>query len=299
VLARLAGVLSQQAVDQAKAQLARMQALEAAGRAAHADVLSAQVFVADSELSLSQIELQHSVAAQRLRIAISASPDETLAVGEDVLAPFAGEREAGSLEALCREAYQQRLELRALAASRSSLERLSSIESSRALPTLEAFGNLTYANPNQRVFPQEQRWTDTWDVGVRLVWTLNNIGTSLATGQSVEADANALSAQQRSVEQALRLEIATALGGLEQARLNVGTAQKGEEAAGAAWEARRLLHEHGRATALELMQAETATLQARLNLISAHVSLRSARVRLDHALGRDVSLAEAQTAAPR
>jgi outer membrane protein TolC len=41
-------------------------------------------------------------------------------------------------------------------------------------------------------------------------------------------------------------------------------------------------------TALELMQAETARVQARRNLINAHIALRVARTQLDHAVGRDV-----------
>jgi outer membrane protein TolC len=43
------------------------------------------------------------------------------------------------------------------------------------------------------------------------------------------------------------------------------------------------------ATTLELMQAETARIQARLNVINAHIGLRVARVQLDHAVGRDAA----------
>ena len=41
-------------------------------------------------------------------------------------------------------------------------------------------------------------------------------------------------------------------------------------------------------TQLELLQAETARVQSRLNLINAHIALRIARTQLDHAVGRDV-----------
>jgi outer membrane protein TolC len=68
--------------------------------------------------------------------------------------------------------------------------------------------------------------------------------------------------------------------------VNVITAEQGERAAVAAVEARAQLEEQGLATALELMQAQTAHVQARLNLINAHIALRVARVQLDHALGR-------------
>jgi outer membrane protein TolC len=67
----------------------------------------------------------------------------------------------------------------------------------------------------------------------------------------------------------------------------VGTAEQGERAAAAALDARTRLEEQGLATTLELMQAQTAQVQARLNLINAHIALRVARVQLDHALGRE------------
>ena len=70
--------------------------------------------------------------------------------------------------------------------------------------------------------------------------------------------------------------------------MDVVTAEQGERAAVAAYDARARLEEQGLATALELMQAQTAQVQARLNLINAHIGLRVARVQLDHALGRDV-----------
>jgi outer membrane protein TolC len=38
------------------------------------------------------------------------------------------------------------------------------------------------------------------------------------------------------------------------------------------------------------LQAETTRIQARLNLINAHIALRVARVQLDHAVGRDVGV---------
>jgi outer membrane protein TolC len=87
----------------------------------------------------------------------------------------------------------------------------------------------------------------------------------------------------------LRLEVASAYRALAQARVNIVTAEQGERAAVAALEARARLEEQGLATALELMQAQTAQVQARLNLIDAHISLRVARVQLDHAIGRDVT----------
>jgi outer membrane protein TolC len=128
-------------------------------------------------------------------------------------------------------------------------------------------------------------------VGLQLVWTVNDVGTASAQAKTVSAQAAQLEQQQVGVERALRVEVVGALGALEQARLNVSTAEQGERAAAAAYAARARLQEQGMGTTLELLQAETVRTQARLNVVNAHIALRVARVQLDHAVGRDVPTA--------
>jgi outer membrane protein TolC len=288
VRSRLEAVLAEQALEQASAQLARMNTLYGVGRAAEADLLQAQAFEADAQLAFSQSQTQERVAEERLRLVIHAPADETLTVGEDVLSEFPAANEARGLEELYQEGARQRLELQALDKGQAALDDVSSVESSRAFPRLEGFGNVTYANPNQRVFPLAERWNTTWEVGLSLVWTLNDIGTAGTQATSVKAQLAQLDQRQNAVQEALRLEVVSALGALNQARLNVSTAEQGERAASAAFTARQRLQEQGMGTALELLQAETVRTRARLNVINAHIALRVARVQLDHAVGRDV-----------
>ena len=61
-----------------------------------------------------------------------------------------------------------------------------------------------------------------------------------------------------------------------------------------AQEAYRVAHElfiNGSATSTTLTDAETELTRARLDLLNAQVDARTARVRLDHAVGRDAKLA--------
>jgi outer membrane protein len=287
VRTRLEKVVAQQALSQASAQLARMQALHSVGRAAQADLLQAQAFEADAQLALSQSETNGAIAEERLRVGIHATPDEQLSVGEDVLADFSAKEEPKGVEELFREAIQNRLEIRALVKSHSALDDSRYVEGTRAWPKLDAIGNVTYANPNQRIFPQEQEWNTTWDVGLQLTWAFNDVGVARTHADSVGAQIVQLEQRRRSIEEGLRVEVVSAHGALNQARQNVVTAEQGERAAAAAYEARARLQEQGMGTTLELLEAETARIRARLNLIYAHISLRVARTQLDHAVGRD------------
>jgi outer membrane protein TolC len=289
VRARLARVLSVQLLEQAQRQLEHTRALNAAGRTADADLLQAQAFEANAELARTRADTEEALAEERLRVALHAPSAEELRVGEDVLGAFAGAEEPHDLEALYREALAQRLELQSLDKSRDASEQLRAIEASRALPRLEAVGNLIYANPNQRIFPQQDRWDSSWDVGLSLTWSVSDLGTSAASAEAARSQRDQLVHQRTLAEESLRLEVASAFRGLGQARQNVNTAEQGERAALAAYQARARLSEQGMATELELIQALTAAVQARLGLIDAHIALRVARVQLDHALGRDLA----------
>lgn len=298
VRTRLEKVVAEQALSEAGAQLARMQALYSVGRAAQADLLQAQAFQADAQLVLSQSETNGAIAEEQLRIGIHASPDEPLSVGEDVLADFSAKHESKSIDELFREALQSRLELRALVKSHAALDDSRYVEATRAWPTLDAIGNVTYANPNQRIFPQEQAWNTTWDVGLQLTWAFNDFGVARNQADSVGAQIVQLEQRRRSIEEGLRVEVVSAYGALNQARQNVVTAEQGERAAAAAYEARARLQEQGMGTTLELLEAETARIRARLNLIYAHIALRVARTQLDHAVGRDAPRDASAQAAP-
>jgi len=49
-----------------------------------------------------------------------------------------------------------------------------------------------------------------------------------------------------------------------------------------------ILFENGRATSLDLLEAESSLVEARVALVRTYVLVRSSRVRLEHAVGRDV-----------
>jgi len=140
VRARLQRVVTEQALDQAKAQLRRVEALRSAGRAAEADLLQARAFQADAELALSQADTLAAIGEQRLRTIVHAPLEEQLSVGENVLAAFPGAQEPKSLDGLYREAESQRLELKAFDKGSDALDRLHTVERTRALPRLDGFG---------------------------------------------------------------------------------------------------------------------------------------------------------------
>jgi outer membrane protein TolC len=291
VRAKLAQGEADKSLERAKEQYKLLQNLAAGGRVARADVLRQDAFVANSELNVRRAATQEAIARQSLHMMMNGGKGKTPTwrIGEDVLREQAGDSvNAGDVERYHQEALRSRLEVQALDSTVYALDKQKSVEKTRALPRVEGFGNLTYANPNPRYIPQQDEWHATWDVGVRAVWTLNDIGAASSDAQVTSAEVARTRAQKQQFEDALRTEVLSAHQGLQEAQLALESAERGVAAAEAAHEDRRKLFEAGRATAFDVLDAETTLVGARLNLIQAYVGLRMARVRFDHALGRDV-----------
>jgi outer membrane protein TolC len=289
--AKLAARETDKSVERARKQYETLKAQQAAGRAARADVLRADAFLSATELDQVRARTQESIARERLNVLMTGGVETNqpqYAIGEDILnPPVVRTADQKSISELQQEAITYRMELRALRKTQEALDQKAKVDRSMAYPRVEGFGNLTYANPNPRVIPQVDQWFATWNVGVRATFTVNDVGINRAEVKKTQADIAELTAQRKGIEYGLRTEVLSAYQVEKEARLAVGTAARGLDAAEAAYRDRVLLYENGRATSLDLLEAESALVGARLDLVQTYVALKKARVRLDHALGRD------------
>jgi hypothetical protein len=55
-------------------------------------------------------------------------------------------------------------------------------------PRLDAFGDVTYANPDTVIFTLEEEWNESWAVGLALSYTLNDSLAGMASGSELEAN---------------------------------------------------------------------------------------------------------------
>jgi outer membrane protein TolC len=277
-----------QAVAQAKAHVADANVALAAGIVARADVLRIEAQVASSEQTKAEAEAFERVTAEQLRIVIQAPEDQKLLVGIDVMGGEAPGMAAESLEALQKQALERRLEIRALDETQYSLKSVVSVTRAGYAPRVDAVANLTYANPNQRIFPQTEEWRATWDAGVRLTWTINDTFSTLASVAEAKARVDQIAEQKASIMEGLRLEVTSAYSDLLKARASIEAAERGLVAAEETLRVRQLMFRTGKATTTDLLDAESEATRARLRRIDARVGLLVAQTRLTHATGRDV-----------
>jgi outer membrane protein len=280
------------AVEQARGHLADARTGATAGSASPADVLRVESQVAGAELLLTRATNAADVAEQTLRTLMHDEAGRAYTVGEDVTADVApaGEPAANApLAPLFAEAAERRLELRALDEEAGAATQQAAIARTAGLPRLDAVGNAVYANPNPRIIPLQDRYRGTWDATIQLSWTPTDLATTEAARRAALARAAELEAERAALVDGIRLEVTQTSGAVDEARAAVATSRRGLTSAEESYRVRRVLYQNGRATSVELTDAETELTRGRLEVIAAEIDLRIARARLTHALGRDTA----------
>jgi outer membrane protein TolC len=244
-----------------------------------------------------------SAEAQRSRQRVLAlEARNTKAVTEADLRRLIGEERAGDIvpeisqidtrtavpdvETLIAEAQRLRPERQALqqriAASR---ERAAAVGAS-ARPQVGLAAGYDYAKPNPRIFPRADLWEDSWDVSVNVSWSLWDGGRRRAEQAEAIAGTRAIEARAGEFDRQLALEVRQRWYDLDSSRAAINAASDGVKAAA---EARRVLRERfaaGVATSTDVLDAETAVLQAELLRTRAISDARLAHARLERAIGR-------------
>ncbi len=285
IRARLQLVISQRQLWQVQGNLARVREVYAAGRAPRADLLRIESQEAETEQLVDRLRTGAQLREEILRLQIGARPGETLTIGEDVRALVAAS--SGSTDDLMARAIAKRPELRALRLAAEATEQRRIAERAKQLPRLSAFGTAEYSNPNQRVFPADDKFTGSWTAGLQLTWSLDEALVSRTQTRRLLADQRALAADHEAAVRDVRIAVISAQQHVDNARRAIASTAKGLEAAEEGYRVRRALLAAERVTAVELVDAETDLARARIAALDARIDLRIAIADLEHAIGAD------------
>lgn len=288
--ARWQVAVAEQTLAQARAQRETADKRAEVGSASKADVLRVQSLVASAELLATHTRTQAEVLEQQLRTVLHDEREGAYEVGEDVQSEVALPAAAATvpLTRLYEEALERRLETRALDAVSESLVQQAKVLRAVGLPRLDAVASALYANPNPRFIPAQDTWRGTWEAGLQLTWAPTDTVATESQRREVLAQVEATQAQKRALEDGIRREVSQAQGALREALQAQHAASRGLAASEEGYRVRKLLLDTGRATTVEMLDAETDLLRARWELIGARLDARAAKARLEHALGRDV-----------
>jgi outer membrane protein TolC len=285
VRAKLQVVISKRQLVQVQRTLDQVRALAEVQRLSKADLLRVESQEAQAEQVVDQLDTVAELREEQLRLLIGAT-SEPLAIGEDIRAEVTVPG-AAKLDDLMGTAKRQRLEFKAIDTGIQAKESQRAAEQANLLPRLSAFAVADYANPNQRVLLSGDEFKLTWQVGAQLTWTLNDALIAQTSDRRIRAEANELRADRENLERGTRIEVLAAQQSVAIAQHALATSQKGLAAAEEGYRVRKELLNAQRATAVELVDAETDLTRARITALNARVDLRVARAQLEHAVGND------------
>lgn len=287
VRAKLQTLIAKRQLEQVRTTLRQVRALAEVQRLSRADLMRVESNEAVAEQAAIQLQNLAVLREEQVRLLIDAPEDQTLTIGEDIRIDITAPG-ASKLNELLGTAKAQRLDFKVLTTGIEAKEKQRDAERASLYPRLSAFGQVDYANPNQRIFPAEDKFNLTWAVGAQITWTLNETLLAKTTDRRLRGETNELRADRDNLERGTRIELLASQQAVAIAQAALATSAKGLTAAEEGYRVRRELLNAQRATAVELVDAETDLTRARIAALNARVDLRVAMVQLAHALGDDV-----------
>ncbi len=153
------------------------------------EVLSAELQVSNLDLSILQIENQIKNDQLLLALNIGIEKDKLPALDNKI---SKDDYILQSLDSYLEQAQKNRLELKSLSENIEASYSNVKIVNKSKLPKVSFSSNLYYANPNSRLFPTQDTWKGTWDVGINLTYNITNLYTSNHTFKYAKSEWQAL-----------------------------------------------------------------------------------------------------------
>jgi outer membrane protein len=249
------------------------------------DVLTFEAQRASEELQLIESRNLLESSLIELRRLIGAAPDAALELanlGSDPIPP----QNAAEIATLVEEARGQRPELRALSLRVEAAQARQAAAATGRKPTIALIGGFDFAKPNPKIFPREDIWQTSWDLGVNVSWSFLDGGRTRAETAEAAAAARAVEERQKELDTVVSADVRQRVLDLRSSQAAVRAADTGVKAAA---EARRVLGERfavGVATTTDVLVAQEQLVTAQLARTRALASVRLAEARLQRAVGR-------------
>jgi outer membrane protein TolC len=283
--ARGAVIVAVQALNDQKTHLKDARNQFAVGNASKADVLRAETAMASAELTLERAKNLADLSEKQLRVAMHAADTEAMVPGENLDSPVPSVQ--GNLKQMTLEALSSRPEVRSADANAAAAEEQAKAARAARYPTLSAFGDGILGNPNPRYIPPSNVFNTTWDVGAQITWSPNDYVVAGGNMRDLDSRVAAIVANKNITRDNIEVEVTQMLQAVHEADFSIESSTRELASAEEAYRVQRELFNNGRGTSTTLADAESDLTRARLDLLNSRVAARTARIRLEHALGRD------------
>ena len=240
------------------------------------DVTKAEVEVAQARVNLIRTTNAVKIAETTLNNALGLSTDPTFQV-QDILS-FEGAK--FDLNQLREEAFRNRPELRQARARVVAADAQIRGAQSTYYPDLNGVGSVSRTSDD---YPPQD---DNWSLSVTLTWNLFQGFFTQARLRETRANLEATRRNFDTLELQVRLEVEQAWLGMNEAEERIAATAKSVESAEENLRLAQGRYDAGIGTILELTDAQVSLTQAQVDQVQALFDHKTARARLDNALGR-------------
>jgi outer membrane protein len=269
-------------VEQVKAHLKDVQSYLKQGLTTNNEVLKVQVQLSDVQLR--QIDARNNVqlATISLNNVIGLPLDTRIQLTTDLVHAH---RVFEALPELIRIAQSRRPELHSMQYRVQAGDAAVSIAQSGWWPQVYLVGNYVSARPNQRIFPSQDVFKDTWDVGVAVSLDIWNWGATLRQTDQAKAQLEQARDGLGQLQDAITLEVTRDFLNLHRGEERILVAEQGVKQAEENYRVTSGKFKQGLALNSDLLDAEVALLQAKMNYTQAVADYELAEASLQRSVG--------------
>jgi outer membrane protein len=271
-------------VELMKAHLGDVQNMMAQGLVTKNEMLKVQVQLASSQLAQIDASNSATLAMMSLNDLIGLPIGTEIDLTSVIQPQTAENRQLGEI---IQEAIGTRADLKAAGMRVHAGEASVAATKGSWYPQVSLYGNYYYSRPNPRILPTKDEFKDTWDFGVNLSFDIWNWNTTKHQTDQAEATLTQSREALEQLKDAIILEVNQSYLMLLQSKEKVSVAETGVEQADENYRITKNKFRSGTATNTDLLDAEVALLQAKVNRTSSLVDYELAQARVTKAAGKE------------
>ncbi|HEY6952611.1 MAG TPA: TolC family protein [Bacteroidota bacterium] len=276
--------LTDENVAQMTQHLDDIQNMFSQGMATTNEVLKTKVQLANARVLQNDAENNVRVAMISFNSIIGLPLNTVIAISS-TLTPRT--KEFPEIDQLLGTAFAQRADVGSMQWRMKASETGITAARSGWMPQLFLTGNYYYSRPNQRIFPAQDVFKDSWDIGVNLQFDIWNNFTVVHQTNEAKAQYEQTKDALGMLKDGITLEVTQSFLNFKQAKQRIELAQLSVDQANENLRVTREKFKAELTTNSELLDAEVALLQAKLQLIQSQVDHELAEARLEKAIGEE------------
>ncbi len=249
------------------------------------DLLKLQVQYSNTELQLIEAENNVDIARSNLNKQLNLPLEAGTEIESGKIDTSFNDL---NLKDLINEAHANRNDLKSLEYRLEASDKGIIAANAGWYPSIYLVGDYYYSKPNQRIFPAQDKFKDTWDVGVSLQWDIWNWGFTSSQSTQAEQQKVQVEASLSQLKDAVELEVYQSFLTYKRAQDKIRVSRLTVDQANENYRITQQKYEQQLATSTDLIDAEVSLLQAKTSLTTSLVDYQIAKVKLNKSVGQKI-----------